>query len=91
MVPSYAFVIEILSALGLTVKLFAVPAWNVVLEPDNVKVGVRVRLYVFALTLLVSAVLIAMLPLNPPLLITSELAPAVNVCTVLKDDIEAGT
>ncbi len=91
MVPSYAFVIAILSALGLTMKLFAVPAWNEVPEPDSVKVGVRVRLYVFALTLLVSAVLIAMLPLKPPLLTVTELAPAVNVCAVLNDDIEDGT
>ena len=32
------------SALGLTVKLFAVPASNEVPEPDMVNVGVKVRL-----------------------------------------------
>ena len=42
--PSYTLVSAILSDLGLTVKLFAVPALNEVPDPDKLKVGVKVRL-----------------------------------------------
>ena len=79
-----------LSAFGLLTKFFASPATKITLEPDKVSVGVSDRLIVPALVLVVNAVLIVIVPLRLPVLTSTVLSPAVNVCAELKDDIDVG-
>ena len=58
--------------------------------PVSSSVGVNVRVFVPALRVELKAVLMLIVPVIPATLTLIELAPAVNVCAVVKLDINPG-
>ena len=82
--PSYVFEALNVTVFGLTTNDLALPAKKVTPGyPLKDRVGVSVRLYVFALRVEVNVRLIAIVPVIPAIFTLTELASAVNVCAVV--------